>query len=366
MIHFIECRDTSRDILGFIFNATSIIWQVQYVGTGNFEIVVPFTEEYNEWLTVDGYVTRPDRSEIGFIEKKTITFSPEQGHLITVSGRFGAVLLERRLLYQLNSSGNAQTINHTAGLTCEAVARDVVNKTLINSGTTRAVSWLSLGSVNGFATTLSANKYSTDDNALNYVSEVLKTAGLGHRVEFNRDTKTATYNVVNGVERDNVAFSQQFKTLLSFEFSYDLTEFKNGFVITGADTGLTKLYATKLRTNPNIGTSGASLREYFFTNDSTKEYIDTNNVTVTMSDSAYQERLRNECTAAFSENSTQQHITGTVDLSRYVYGEDYDIGDIVNLKDDLSGINTQVRLWSITEVQDENGYKIEASFEEGD
>ena len=58
-----------------------------------------------------------------------------------------------------------------------------------------------------------------------------------------------------------------------------------------------------------------------------------------------------------------ESFSGTIDASNgnYVYGRDFALGDIVTTQDDEIGVFVNVRLREVLEVQDENGYSIEAN-----
>ena len=55
-------------------------------------------------------------------------------------------------------------------------------------------------------------------------------------------------------------------------------------------------------------------------------------------------------------------FSGEVDLSNLTFGTDYQVGDLVTIKDIESGISTTARIWSVTESQQED-YQITANFE---
>jgi hypothetical protein len=58
-------------------------------------------------------------------------------------------------------------------------------------------------------------------------------------------------------------------------------------------------------------------------------------------------------------------FSGTIDITNgnWVYNRDFTIGDIVTVHDNNIGIYTNVRIREITEVQDENGYMVAATYQ---
>ena len=100
MIEYLEIRDKStRDIIGIIDTAQSIIWKSVYYGVGDFEIYVAATAENIAMLAEDNYVTRIDNDECGIIEHIEITDDSNDGKMIVASGRFVKSILDRRIVY---------------------------------------------------------------------------------------------------------------------------------------------------------------------------------------------------------------------------------------------------------------------------
>ena len=359
----IEIRGTDRKTIMMINDALSVIWQVEYTGTGNFEIQVPYTNERFTALAPDNYVTRTDRTELGFIENVALSYSPEQGRIITFSGKFGCVLLARRVWYR-RSGYKCQRVSIADGTKTEVACRRIVNETLTSSQTGRLVSWLSLGTLNNLTET-TVETIAEQRTALEIAREILKqsytTGGvtaLGHKVIFDRSTLTATYEVYKG-QTTNLVFSQAFNNLLSFDYSFDKSLYKNRFLIGGDGEGADKFFSITTRGNPQ----GEQTREYLYNSNISKTWNDDNDVEHTFTDVQYNAALIRDCKAQFSDYSTQEKISGTVDLSAYEYGVDYNVGDIVKIRDFDTSIEVNARIWSVTEVEDENGYKVEANFE---
>ena len=367
MIQYIEIRNTDRELIGIIENAMSIIWQVEYVGTGNFEITVPYTDERLVWLQPDNYITRPDRNEIGFIENVSLDYNVTEGRTITASGKFGCVLLERRLWY--NRSGNKcrlRTISE--GTTIENACRSVVGNTLVDALDYRKVTWLSLGTNHSYSET-TKRRETTYGNVLELLAEVLtegvvtviggtQPSPLGHRINFNASDLTANYEIYKG-EKRNITFSQKYKNLITFNYTYDRGLYKNYFLIGGDGEGADRFYTARTRNS----TVPEQRREYFYDSSLGKTYNNDSNQKVNWIDEMYELHLQEDCEAVFPETSSQKKISGTVDLTAYTYGTDYNVGDVVTITDDDTAINTSARIWAITEIQNDNGYSVEADFE---
>lgn len=82
-------------------------------------------------------------------------------------------------------------------------------------------------------------------------------------------------------------------------------------------------------------------------------------------DNEYRQQLAAEGQQQLATLVSVEGFSGSIDLtnSPFVYGVDFDIGDIVTVQD--NGINKyiNVRVVAVTEVQDDNGYRINLEFE---
>ena len=110
-IEYIEIRSAeTRDIIGMVDGAQSVIWHSVYYGCGDFEIYVASTSKNVELLQVGNYATKPYDYEIGVIERVEITNTVTDGKMIVASGRIGKSILDRRHIYKLNEHTNTPTI----------------------------------------------------------------------------------------------------------------------------------------------------------------------------------------------------------------------------------------------------------------
>lgn len=365
MIEYIECRNSSRELIGIIDIFQSVIWRTEYDGAGDFEIYVPFSQNYFKWLSVDNCVTRYDRNEIGIIESISITYSAEEGRMIKAAGRFALCILERRLWADIVIAKNRCIINIISDNTkAEEACHRVIQETIISPDwENRKIDFVIIGKTNNLTATISETQ-STYRNVLTLTQTILKNVSYGQRMNFNRITRNIEYEVYEGIDRtESLTFSQDYDNLLSFEYSYDATTYKTGFLIAGDGEGKDRFYAYY---NRDTSKMGIQRREYCYESNYSSTYNDKNGQEQVYSNEVYAAILTNDCKSKFSEHSSQVNIRGTVDLSLLTFNRDYSVGDLVTIKDIETGINTKARIWGVTETQDENGYTVEADFEENE
>lgn len=371
-IEYVEIRGSDLQLLGIVDTANSVIWHSVYFGVGDFEIYVQATPEIVALLDIGNYVTRPDDLEVGIIEKINIADDPQSGTMIAASGRFAKSLLDRRLIYNLSGTVNTPAILRG---NVETEVRRIVSENAIACpfDSKRNIPVLALGAVAGLPHKIidsngaAAQKQVSYQNLLTYTDAVLEEYGLAAMVILDEDAGKLRYVVYSGTDRsvdnatgsDPVIFSKDFDNLTSSSYQYDATTEKNVALIGGAGEGLARFYSL-------VGATQAGLqrREMWVDASSVnRKYKDGDNVEQTYTDDEYRAMLD----AAGMQNVNASRITevfdGAIDVqnSALQYNQNYTLGDIVTVQDDDIGKYVNVRLREITEVQDENGYSIEAN-----
>ena len=143
MIDYLEIRDkSSREVIGIVDAAKSVIWKSVYYGVGEFEIYVSAELSSIDILAEDNYVTRPDNSECGIIERIEITNDRIDGKMIVASGRFIKSILDRRIVYSATLSGVGNNyIWHCTSSTLrgnvEAAVRGLIFNNAVEAGACR-------------------------------------------------------------------------------------------------------------------------------------------------------------------------------------------------------------------------------------
>lgn len=372
MIDFLEIRDADTELLGIIDTAKSIIWHSKYYGVGDFEIYVEATTETVELLQKENYVTRPDDLEVGIIEKINIDDDPQDGRMITASGRFAKSILDRRHIYNLSGSANTATILRG---NVEMEVRRVVKENAIScpfdSGRNMPV--LELGELSNIPLIIvdekgaAAQKQVSYENLLTYTDAVLQEYGLGATVILDAEAKKLRYVIYAGADRsaDNaegnepIVFSKEFDNLSSSSYLYDGTTEKNAALIGGAGEGEERFYSIVAGTQ-----TGLQRRETFVDASSiNRTYKDENDEEQTYSDDDYRAMLNTQGTQNLQAAVATEAFDGNIDImnSQWQYNRDFALGDIVTQQNNDIRKYVNVRVLDILESQDENGYAIEAN-----
>ena len=373
-IEYVEIRSAAtREMIGIVDTANSIIWHRVYYGVGDFEIYAPCTQENIGILVEGNYVTRYDNPELGIIESVQVTYSPEDGRMIVAAGRFAKSILDRRIIYKMNGHSVSPTILHG---TVEDAARSLVSQNAIScdfdSG--RNIPQLVLGTHSGSTqkivddTGYAAQKQVTHDNLMLYSDSLLEEYCMSAYCALN-DSLLLAYTVFAGVDRsvDNtsgnepVIFSQDFDNLLSSEYIDDVTALKNTALIGGAGEGEARFHSIV----KSASVTGLDRREIFVNASShSKTYKDDSGTEQTLTDAEYDVQLKTLGRQNVAKQSIVETFDGDIDLTNgsFVYGRDFSLGDIVTVQDVEIGLYINPRILEITEVQDEDGYQVSAKY----
>lgn len=371
-IEYVEIRDSSLDIVGIVDAAKSVIWHSVYFGVGDFEIYVEASPEVVALLQAGYFVTRPDDLEVGIIEAIDISENAQDGMMVTATGRFAKSMLDRRLIYNLSGNVNKPTILRG---NVETEVRRIVYENAIacTFDSRRNIPILALGDVAGIPLKIvdaegkAAQKQVSYQNLLEYTDEVLAEYGLASTVILDDAAKKLRYVVYAGTDHstDNAAgnepivFSKDYDNLESSSYQFNAATEKNAALIGGEGEGVERFYSLIAGTQ-----TGLQRREMWVDASAVnRKYKDDSDVEQTYSDADYKAMLDAAGVQNLAQNVILETFDGMMDIthSPWQYNRDFALGDIVTMQNNEIGKYINVRLREVLEVQDENGYAIQAN-----
>lgn len=398
-IDILQIRNTSREIVGYIDAAKSIIWHRKYYSVGDFEIYVQATSANLSLLQKGYYVTRTDDDEIGIIEEITVAFTVNDGYMITASGRFAKAILDRRIIYTL--SGNTVTPTTISGKV-EVAVRSLVNNNAISCSfdSRRNISILGLAALKNLSPIIvdesgdPAEKQVATENLMSYTDSVLQEYKMSATMILNDSNKKILYSVFMGSDRSAnntsgnqaVIFSIEYDNLNSSTYDISDSDDRNAALIGGEGQGVDRFYSLLRGTE-----SGLQLREMFVNassinrkyqetyaendaltvvNTLTNVKYDKSNIILTAekeyTDAQYAALLNQQGQIELGKHIVTETFSGDINptAGQWVYGEDYFLGDIVTVQDNTISKYVDTRITEVTEVQDDNGYQISIVFGE--
>lgn len=372
-IEYVEIRDESRNIVGIIDTAQSIIWHSVYNGVGDFEIYAQATEKHIGLLVAGNYVTRLDDEEIGIIEHISVTFDVQRGRMITATGRFAKSILDRRHIYNLSGKTNKATV--FSG-NVEAAVRNLVydNAIACSFDARRNIPILELGELSNLPDIIvdengnAASKQVSYDNLLTYTDSLLAEYNQAAMVVLDDDSKQLQYIVYKGADRstDNadgnepIIFSQEFDNLNESEYTYDTTQEKTAALIGGEGEGLDRFYSLIAGEE-----NGLARRETWVDASSVSmKYKDEQDEEKIYTDAEYKQMLDTLAKQELAPLVRIETFSGSIDITdgQFILNKDFALGDIVTVQDNLLGKYINARVYETLETQDENGYTVEAIY----
>ena len=374
MIDYVEIRNEETELIGIIDTAKSVIWRSVYYGVGDFEVYVQATQNTRELLSVGNYVTRPDNNEIGIIEKVEIKADKFDGLVITASGRFAKSILDRRLIYNLSGTSNAATILRG---NVELQVRKIVEENAISCAfdSRRNITLLELGAIANIPLKIvdesgnAAQKQVSYGNLLEYSDAVLQEYELSARVTLDAERKKLQYSVFSGEDRSEenesgnepVIFSEGYDNLKDSAYIIDKTSCKNAALVGGEGEGTARFYALTAGSE-----TGLARREVWVDASSiSKTYKDAGGTEQTYSNDVYRGFLIERGRQSLSALKPVESFGGSLDVTsgNFVFNRDFFLGDVVTVESERIGIYKRVRIISVTEVQDENGYTVSVDYQ---
>lgn len=331
----------------------SVIWNVQYLGQNDFELIVDASAENIEILKPGTYLVRDiDITSTGYnnvmvVQNYKLDFDSENGWVLTVTGKgLKNDLLKRRIVWsQTNLTGNA-----------EDGIRQVITENIINpSDSNRAISNFILGDDNGFTEEIELQLLG--ENLAEWLEEICTTYEYGWDVVINNGKYV--FNLYKGTDRTYdqssvppVIFSPTYDNLLSSSYTYNMAEYKNAALIGGEGEGTDQKTAT-------IGDSTGLDRYEDFIDGSS---VSSNGEIITLE--TYLQMLKDYGQTQLNQTACTQSFSGEiVPDGMYVINQDYFLGDLVQIENE-KGMRAKTRIIEIIYAEDSNGYSVVPTFNE--
>nr|DAW56622.1 MAG TPA: hypothetical protein [Bacteriophage sp.] len=386
MIEYVEIREkATRKIIGIIDTAQSVIWKSLYYGVGDFEIYVEATPENIAFLSEGNYITRPNNYECGIIEHIEITDDSNDGKMIIASGRFVKSILSRRLTYSATLTGTGYNyiwscVGNVLRGNVETAVRKLISDNAVDATDVNRnipeIYWTN-DDISGIpdiivtedsgGQTTAAEKQATYKNLLEYSDEVLQEYECGAKMWVDRELLKFRYKVFKGVDRSRdsttnqpLIFSKDFDNLTSTTYTLDSSAYKTTALIGGDGEGVNRKCAFSY-----AWVSGLERFETFVDASSiSSTYTDENEQEQTYTNEVYRKMLESQGRQTIAEMQKVETFDGEIDLTNtnLVYGTDYNLGDVITIEDKDIRKYINARITTVTEVQDENGYKIEIEY----
>ena len=335
--------------LGLVESYQSVIWNMQYFGYNDLQLVTAATDEALALLQVGNLLVRDmdmsngEYHNVMIIEKRELAFDVESGWLLTITGKGLKNILSRRIVWsQVNTSS-----------TVESAIRQVITDNVISpSDSNRAIPNFILAPSMG--ATDEADIQLLGDNIAEWLESVCTTYGYGWDVYLANGQYV--FKLYQGTDRTYnsdtpVVFSPKYDNLYSSNYSYDLSNYANVGLVGGEGDGI------NMRTTTVGSASGLDRYEKFIDGSS----VSSNGEIITVE--TYLKLLESFGNEEITQFQLTQTFDGVIEPNgMYKLNVDYFLGDVVQVES--NGIMATPRITEIIYSEDANGTSIVPTFSE--
>lgn len=333
--------DPEMNFLGVIDVFTSLQWIPRYDTPGSFELHCAITDNTMSLLKRGNLVWKSGDKDAGIIEnaKQEITRSKKE---ITASGRFLSSYLDRRLIKSTFEATNQNLHKVINDLYAACVPIPLVQTTDYSKDT-----WSEKVSFQA-----------TYKSLLSIIQNLCKTTGCGFRIRPDFREKKLYLDVYKGIDRslsqsDNprVIFSPEYSNLPEASYSENDQIYSNVCYVGGQGEGADR----KIVVVGNDKLSGLERRETFLAaTDITPDKL---------TDAQYEDCLRQRGLEKLAESSVLTDTSCLTDAyGSFDYGRDYEVGDIITIRNDQLGIQQDHRVTEVSQIYERGKYQVEPTF----
>lgn len=330
--------------IGAVDVIDTLIWVRRDTEYGSFELTAPANESNLEFLKKGNIIRKETDLEIAFINSIFIENSADKGEIIKATGLFYCGVLKQKCV--LTNALNLKSLieNNMRGLS------------LINVD-------------NACSSIIFSNDF-TGKNLGKCITALAKAQGFGFKTLLNTTTHKIDFSIYYGVDRSiaqttnpYVIFSDNFENLTACEY-------------TDSDVGVVNTVYARCKVtagveNPNdaptydiTNGTGTGIFEKYIEVDAVTYDVDVavGETTIKKTYIDVAKSLAELTSAAEAELvPIQENFQGTVDF-KHKYKSDYDLGDVVTVKNCKWNKSINQRITEVTEIYDNTSNAITPTF----
>lgn len=327
--------DKNYQRIGIIDTFTSLMWCKRYYEIGGLDLQIEATEEKLALLEMGNYIVREDDDCVFRIESREIETKDNGENFIIIGGVDCKAILSQRIIEKTVS--------------CRGLVRDYISQMIIENVispvlTARRIPNFQI--VDNELITDVIIQQTTYNIISDKITELCRAFLLGWRVYL--EDGIFKFTLYKGEDKSHrVEFSIDNDNLISTKTIDDSTEFKNSALIAGEGEG-------EARATVWIG------GEYGL--DRYETFIDESSSSDGMEQIQYLNQLKSKGFEELAKNHRVLTFEGEIDASNSRYKIDYDLGDVIKIKNEL-GLESNARITEVIETWDGDGYTVEPKLE---
>lgn len=353
----------------------SFVWVDRYNKAGDFTIVVPILEHYLPYIRINNYLSIRESDRLMVIENVELITDAENGDKLQVSGRSLESILDRRIVWQTSEFGGTIQTYLSSVLTQNAISPANFKRRIPGMR---------------FVTVSDPNLNKIVDN-MRLLGENVYDLCEGTCASYNIGMKMLpegnggfAFSLYSGVDRswsqkDNVpvVFSHAYENLLDSNYLQSEILYVSNALVRGDEDDVTM---EVFRKNERIE---LARREMFIDTglepetqeilvpvvDENGNWIEgddgkyqTETATHKIYDQAYYNRMLADAKTEMAKHKVTEAFDSEVDTyHQFVYGRDYNIGDIVQVQNRY-GYEGRCRITEVMRTRDASGPKLVPTF----
>lgn len=334
----IRIYDNEFNFIGFVENQSSLLWHRTYNDGGDFTLTVPMTRENSDLLTMGRVIWIKGKLEAGVIESREMR-QDQMEATMTIKGRFLESYLARRLTY----------VESYEGKTEEAMLALLENVD---------IPMLEPGELKEYDEEV--NYQAVYKSLLETEKNLAKSSAFGFRLVPDFTEDTITFDVYKGVnhaadqyENTKVVFSEEYGNLSDVRVYENEQLYYNVVVVGGVYS-----YETEPESEEEDPVTVEEV-VYVTVGDTESTGLERRETFCDGSDLQSKDMTREEFEAALAgkgnsalggHSKANSFECSILPNSNFIYGKDYDLGDIVTVKKPEWGVAKNLRISEVTEV----------------
>lgn len=313
--------NTDYESIAVIDTYESFIWTDRYNSYGDFEIVFAMDESFLRYLKEDNYFWLKDSEHTMIIEDIRIDADTEDGNRLIVTGRSLESILERRIIWgQKVFTGNLQTAIQTMLNEC-IISPSIEDRKISN--------FRFAESTDPKITSLTIDNQYTGDDLYTVIKGLCEENNIGFKIVLT-DDNWFEFSLYAGVDRSYdqtenpyVVFSPNFENIINSNYFSSKASYRNVTLVEGEGEGTDRKTAI-------VGSGFGINRREVYTD--ARDISSKTEDGVTLSDEEYYAQLRSKGLKTLTDHSITTAFEGEVEATKlFKYGEDFYIGDIVQI-----------------------------------
>lgn len=345
--------NTDFIIVGVVDVFKSFIWTDRYNKCGDFEFYTNVSTELLNLFKQDYYIQIKESDHTMIVSNIEIETNIEEGNYLKVTGNSLEYILKRRYIYpQTSFTGSLQDS-----------VESMLNSTIISPDDPkrRIPNFIFEASDDPAITALSIDAQYTGDDLYTVICNLCEKNKIGFKIILD-DAFNFVFSLYAGANRSYtqsanpfVVFSPEFENIIDSNYLYSSVDYCNVVLVAGEGEDASR----KTLLVGDTDSEGLWRRELFTDARDLSSSQDDQQLT----SEQYNELLRTRGLEKLEENKIDQTFEGKTETSKlFVYGEDFFLGDIVQLVNDY-GLEYSSRIVEIVFSEDLEGYSVFPSFE---